>query len=117
MADAADCPGVSCTDDTDFAICNGTQWVACDCTEPSGLTGIDGASFTGAPDAGATDSGTGDVANVGDSGTGETGDSGPRQWRNGRRWGRRLSSGRLRLDAKVKNRRFHLAQELSSRTR
>jgi hypothetical protein len=76
VAEASDCPGVSCASDY-YAICNGTAWVGCDCdlSDISTYTVISDPSFAGAP--GGEGGGAGSAGEGGGSGSaGEGGGSG-----------------------------------------
>jgi hypothetical protein len=72
VAVAADCPGVVCGSDY-FAICNGSQWVGCDCSlaDLGSYTVITGADFSGAP------VGDGGPGTDGSGGDGPSGNDGP----------------------------------------
>jgi hypothetical protein len=59
---AMDCPSVHCPGGQYYVICNGTEWVACDCSVPQGLDPISFAFFDGAPPLGEeADGGEGDA--------------------------------------------------------
>jgi hypothetical protein len=84
VAKAADCPGITCSSNTYFAICNGSEWTSCDCSQPDSGTLITDPNFSGAPCSGC-DANTGpgydagsafDDANMVDAGTDATDDAG-----------------------------------------
>jgi hypothetical protein len=68
VATAADCPGVTCPADY-FAVCDGKQWVGCDCerSDLGSLGVIADPSFAGAP--GSTDAGEGGAGSRSEGGS------------------------------------------------
>jgi hypothetical protein len=59
-AAAVDCPGITCSSGTYYAICNGTQWVSCDCSLPTSGSQISNPNFSGVPTDSGIDSPSGD---------------------------------------------------------